>query len=203
MEGVAVRKTPKGKSAKPRTALAAGKNAAPRTALAGVKKRAKPKPPKVPRNPFRRSDTGKLKLKSLQMRKRIETLTPRAESLRERLYTTETRLNFLIGKVKLVDEELASREDGGDATGPDDATGPVDAIGSNALAEHTLDADASGAESYEEDSSDEEIELDDEIEPLEDEIEPLEDKRVRLQQALAEACCLADVRSISKELSAM
>lgn len=81
-------------------------NATPRVAV--VKKKKEPKPP---RNPFRRSETVKLQLKSLQMGKRVETMTPRVSVLRERLETMQQRLDFVAGKLKLVKEELASRED--------------------------------------------------------------------------------------------
>ncbi|KAJ1482386.1 hypothetical protein T484DRAFT_1747600 [Baffinella frigidus] len=142
------------------------KPAIPRVATDGVKKKRKatPKPPKPPRNPFNRSETGKLKLKCLQFRKRIETLTPRAESLRERLNTTDARLTFLTGKVKLIDEELASR----DTTADSDAESeietemePVNVEPANVEPEKTEIVES---ETSDEDSSDEEIELDDEIE---------------------------------------
>jgi hypothetical protein len=74
--------------------------------VAGVKK---PKIVKPPRNPFRRSDTGKLQLKRLQMGKRVETMNPRIEVLRERLETMEGRRTFISGKLKLVVEELEAR----------------------------------------------------------------------------------------------
>jgi hypothetical protein len=76
----------------------------PRVAIAK-----KVKEPKPPRNPFRRSETGKLQLKSLQMCKRVETMTPRVAALRERLEVMESRLVFVSGKLKLVKEELSSR----------------------------------------------------------------------------------------------
>jgi hypothetical protein len=79
---------------------------APRSALS-VKKR---KAPKAPRNPFRRSETAKLQVKRLQMGKRVETMTPRVEVLRERLGTMESRLLFVSGKLQQVKEELTSRE---------------------------------------------------------------------------------------------
>jgi hypothetical protein len=78
--------------------------AVPRVAVAKKKKA-----PKPPRNPFRRSDSGKLQLKQLQMSKRIATMTPRVEVLRDRLTVMESRLTFVSGKFKLVTEELASR----------------------------------------------------------------------------------------------
>jgi hypothetical protein len=76
----------------------------PRAAIAKKKKE-----PKPPRNPFRRSDTGKLQLKNLQMSKRVETMGPRVAALRERLDTMESRLVFISGKLKLVKEELSAR----------------------------------------------------------------------------------------------
>ena len=78
-------------------------NATPRAAV--VKKKA----PKAPRNPFRRSETGKLQLKSLQMTKRVATMAPRVAVLRERLETMESRMEFISGKLVLVKEELCSR----------------------------------------------------------------------------------------------
>jgi len=75
-------------------------NATPRAAV--VKKKA----PKAPRNPFRRSETGKLQLKSLQMTKRVATMAPRVAVLRERLETMESRMEFISGKLVLVKEEL-------------------------------------------------------------------------------------------------
>jgi hypothetical protein len=105
------------------------------------KKVAKPKA-----NPFRRSETGKLQLKRLQMGKRIETLGPRVAQMRERFETAETRLAFVSGKLKLVEEELASR-----------AVAPVEV--------------PTSAPEASEVSDDEEIELDDEVE---DEDETLE-----------------------------
>jgi hypothetical protein len=75
----------------------------------------KKKAPKAPRNPFRRSETGKLQLKSLQMSKRIETMTPRVAVLRDRLEVMESRLIFVSGKFELVKSELASREGGATA----------------------------------------------------------------------------------------
>jgi hypothetical protein len=80
-------------------------NPSPRVAIAKKKKE-----PKPPRNPFRRSETGKLQLKSLQMGKRVETMTPRVTILRERLETMQSRLDFVSGKLKLVKEELETRE---------------------------------------------------------------------------------------------
>jgi hypothetical protein len=80
-------------------------NPSPRAAIAKKKKE-----PKPPRNPFRRSETGKLQLKSLQMGKRVETMTPRVTILRERLETMQSRLDFVSGKLKLVKEELETRE---------------------------------------------------------------------------------------------
>jgi hypothetical protein len=80
-------------------------NTTPRVAIAK-----KTKAPKVARNPFRRSETGKLKLKSLQMGKRVETMLPRVAVMRDRLETMESRLEFVSGKLKLVKEELSSRE---------------------------------------------------------------------------------------------
>ena len=85
----------------------------------------KKKAPKAPRNPFRRSETAKLQVKRLQMGKRVETMTPRVEVLRERLDKMETSLRFVSGKLQQVKEELTSREaaaaappsdDSGDAT---------------------------------------------------------------------------------------
>ena len=62
-------------------------------------------------NPFRRSDTGKLQLKGLQMAKRIEAQTPKISVLRERLDLMESRLGSVSTKLKLVQEELASRKE--------------------------------------------------------------------------------------------
>ena len=89
----------------------------PRAAIAK-----KTKVPKPPRNPFRRSETGKLQLKSLQMGKRVETMTPRVSLLRDRLETMESRLQFIAGKLKLVKEELVSREDEATTQEPNTAT---------------------------------------------------------------------------------
>jgi hypothetical protein len=99
---------------------------APRVAIAKKKKE-----PRPPRNPFRRSETGKLQLKSLQMGKRVETMTPRVEALQERLDTMKSRLDFVSGKLKLVKEELSSREDM--------ATGEIESteMGADVLAEFT------------------------------------------------------------------
>jgi hypothetical protein len=77
----------------------------PRVTLTVKKK----KEPKAPRNPFRRSDTGKLQLKRLQMGARIEAMTPRVAVLRERLAAMSGRLEFITGKLKLVVDELTSR----------------------------------------------------------------------------------------------
>jgi hypothetical protein len=101
---------------------------------------------KPPRNPFHRSETGKLQLKRLQMGKRVETMTPRVEVLRERLETMEGRLTFVSGKLKLVVAELATRSE--PVTEPVGGT-CVEGSVSNAV----VAAD-----------EDEEIELDDEIE---------------------------------------
>jgi hypothetical protein len=103
----------------------------------------KPKAVKVPRNPFRRSDTGKLSLKRLQMSKRLETMGPRVTALRERLDSMQERYEFVSGKFKLVCEELVSRESVGDAAGVTESVDTAD--------------------------KDEDIELDDEVE--EDEVE--------------------------------
>jgi hypothetical protein len=99
----------------------------------------KPKIVKAPRNPFRRSDTGKLNLKRLQMNKRLDTMGPRVAALRERLSTMETRHDFVTGKLKLVCEELASRE------------------------ADTLKDDVDVTENVGAENKDEDIELDDEI----------------------------------------
>jgi hypothetical protein len=74
----------------------------------------KKKEPKAPRNPFRRSDTGKLQLKRLQMGKRVETMTPRVELLRERLSVMQSRLDYISGKLTLVVEELGTRASTGE-----------------------------------------------------------------------------------------
>ena len=92
MENVVAPKRSKGK----------GKN--PVSRGAPKKKIAKPKA-----NPFRRSDTGKLQLKGLQMAKRIEAQTPKISMLRERLDLMESRLGSVSTKLKLVQAELASR----------------------------------------------------------------------------------------------
>jgi hypothetical protein len=92
MENVVAPKRSKGK----------GKN--PASGGAPKKKIAKPKA-----NPFRRSDTGKLQLKGLQMAKRIETQTPKVSLMRERLELAESRLGSVSTKLKLVQAELASR----------------------------------------------------------------------------------------------
>ena len=148
---------------------------APRSAPSGVaKKKRAPKTPKPPRNPFRRSDTGKLKLKCIQMRKRIETLTPRAALMRERLDTTEARLNFLTGKVKLVDEELASRAMTVDTETPIEEAPEAmtsDAESSDEEIEELQDACCVAGSCHanvceaETSDDDDDIELDDEIEP--------------------------------------
>jgi hypothetical protein len=78
---------------------------APRAALAAKKK----KEPKAPRNPFRRSGTGKLQLKRMQMSARIESMTPRVTVLRERLETMSGRLDLITGKLRLVNDELIAR----------------------------------------------------------------------------------------------
>ena len=88
----------------------ARKNGAKNPTLAVKKK----KEPKAPRNPFRRSDTGKLQLKRLQMGKRVETMTPRVELLRERLSVMQTRLDYISGKLTLVVEELGTRASTGE-----------------------------------------------------------------------------------------
>ena len=97
MENVDAPKKPKGR----------GKNTAEHTpASRGVSKKKTVKPKA---NPFRRSDTGKLKLKGFQMRKRVETQTPKVTLLRERFELAQSRLGAVSAKLKLVDEELASR----------------------------------------------------------------------------------------------
>jgi hypothetical protein len=162
MEGVAS-SAPKASKRKQSTTKA------PRSALGGGKasaaKKKAPKPPKPPRNPFRRSDTGKLKLKCIQMRKRIETLTPRVEIMRERLDTTEARLNFLTGKVKFVDEELASR---GAMVEVSEAETSDTELSDEELEELDNGGNATNANASnlagEAETSDEDIELDDEIE---------------------------------------
>jgi hypothetical protein len=78
---------------------------APRAALTVKKK----KEPKAPRNPFRRSATGKLQLKRMQMSARIESMTPRVAVLRERLATMSGRLDLITGKLSLVNDELTAR----------------------------------------------------------------------------------------------
>ncbi|KAJ1487190.1 hypothetical protein T484DRAFT_1745169 [Baffinella frigidus] len=80
-------------------------NTTPRVA-GSVKKKKAPKPP---RNPFSRSETGKLQLKRLQMGNRIESMTPRVKVLGERLALMSGRLDFITGKLKLVVDELTSR----------------------------------------------------------------------------------------------
>ena len=78
---------------------------APRAALAVKKK----KEPKAPRNPFRRSGTGKLQLKRMQMSARIESMTPRVSVLRERLATMSGRRDLITGQLRLVNDELIAR----------------------------------------------------------------------------------------------
>ena len=99
MENVVAPKRPKGK----------GKNMVQRTpASRGVpkKKIAKPKA-----NPFRRSDTGKLQLKRLQMGKRVEMQTPKVAQMRARFELADSRLTAVTAKLKLVEQELASRKE--------------------------------------------------------------------------------------------
>ena len=93
MEAVVAVKQPKGK----------GKTGVKRTATA----KAKIIKPKA--NPFRRSDTGKLQLKRLQMTKRVEVQTPKVALMRERFELAESRLVAVSAKLELVKEELASR----------------------------------------------------------------------------------------------
>ena len=133
---------------------------APRSALA-VKK---PNAPKVPRNPFRRSETGKLQLKRLQMGKRVETMAPKVAALRERLDGTQERLEFVSGKLKLVVEELSSRTDldttaGGELVGAagGEPVGAADAAVENDGGEVSMD-----------DVTELENEMDDEIEQVDD-----------------------------------
>jgi hypothetical protein len=115
---------------------------APRAALA-VKKKKEPKPP---RNPFRRSDTGKLQLKHLQMSKRVETMTPRVDVLRTRLEVMQKRLDFVSGKLTLVTEELETRS-------TDKLDTVVPKVGAECANEGVSDADSM-----------ENVELDDEVE---------------------------------------
>ena len=123
--------------------------AAPRVALA-VKKKKEPKPP---RNPFRCSETGKLRLKNLQMGKRVETMTPRVEILRKRLDVMQTRLDFVVDKLKLVKEELSSR------SSETDSVSTTNAVGTSTAHEELSDGHCS-------DDHDDNIELDDEVEEM-------------------------------------
>lgn len=124
----------------------------PRTTGPAIKKAKIVKPP---RNPFRRSETGKLQLKRLQMGKRVETMTPRVEVLRERLLTMESRLTFVSSKLKLVVEELTSRACIG-------APVVVDAAGVEGATSDVVDVVGGGAA----DTMDEDVELDDEVEAV-------------------------------------
>ena len=135
---------------------------APRSALAVKKTKA----PKVPRNPFRRSETGKLQLKRLQMGKRVETMTPKVAALRERLDVMQERLEFVSGKLKLVVEELSSRTDVDTMAGGE----VVGTAGGEVVGEVVGTADASvenggGGEDMEKTL---EEEMDDEIEQADD-----------------------------------
>jgi len=128
MEAVVAVKQPKGK----------GKTGVKRTATA----KAKIIKPKA--NPFRRSDTGKLQLKRLQMTKRVEVQTPKITLMRERLELAESRIGSVSKKLKLVNEELASRKEKAEEKAAEDKT--------------VEDPDSSEL------SEDEEIELDSEVE---------------------------------------
>jgi len=99
MEAVVASKKPKVKSKteKKRTPAASG---------VAKKKSAKPKA-----NPFRRSDTGKLQLKRLQMTKRVETQTPKVKLMQERFELAQSRLSSVSAKLLLVQAELASRKE--------------------------------------------------------------------------------------------
>ena len=87
--------------------MAKGKKTAERTPVSRGAPKQKIAKPKA--NPFRRSDTGKLQLKGLQMAKRIEAQTPKITLMRERLELAESRLGSVSKKLKLVQEELSSR----------------------------------------------------------------------------------------------
>jgi hypothetical protein len=126
-------------------------NDGPRVAGPAVAK--KKKIPKPPRNPFRRSETGKLQLKRLQMTKRVETMSPRVDVLRQRLSTMQERLDFVSGKLKLVVEELTSRTKFGEAVVHEDDVAEEDA--------GAVDASSSAVEDIDED-----IELEYEIEAV-------------------------------------
>ena len=132
MEAVVAVKQPKGK----------GKTGVKRNpAVSGV---AKEKTAKTKANPFRRSDTGRLQLKRLQMTKRIETQTPKVAQMRERFQLADSRLGSVSAKLLLVEAELASRKEKAEEKAVEDKA-------------------AQDSESPEL-SSDEEIELDDEVE---------------------------------------
>ena len=137
------------------------RKAGARNAAVAIKKK---KEPKKPRNPFRRSDTDKLRLKKLQMGKRVETMTPRVDILRSRLEIMQKRLDYVSDKLKFVNEELDTRSlaaqsvSTGDSAGAN-ATGPVVYV----------DESASG------DDSAEVIELDDEVEDTVQEMEVVGD----------------------------
>ena len=118
--------------------------------LAGVA--AKKKVAKPPRNPFRRSETGKLQLKRLQMGKRVETMTPRVDVLRERLNTMQGRLDFVSGKLKLVVEELTTR-----------STEEATTTAADTPAANVTTSDADTAAALAGGKADEDIELDDEV----------------------------------------
>ena len=129
----------------------------PRTAGGGVKKK---KPVKPPRNPFHRSETGKLQLKRLSMSKSVETMTPRIDVLRARLKTMQERLEFVSGKLKLVVEELTSRTGVGQAVDDGD-----EGVGTDEAMEDVVDG-CSGTETLNVSVgvADEDVELDDEAE---------------------------------------
>lgn len=126
-----------------------------KTGVAGAALSVKnPKVPKAKRNPFRRSDTAKLQLKSLQMGKRVETMTPRVAVLHERVNTMNSRLEFIVGKLTLVREELAFRAAQPQTDEPS-AGSSMDTSVAQAL--------PTGADEVGGDDEDENIELDDEV----------------------------------------
>ncbi|KAJ1469872.1 hypothetical protein T484DRAFT_1754191 [Baffinella frigidus] len=147
---------------KPRARKAGGAPRAP-----AVKKAKIAKPPK---NPFRRSDTGKLQLKRLQMGKRVETMAPRVEALRERLEGMQERLTFVSGKLRLVVEELTSRVHLGEPVGEGGEAGQAGQAAGEAGGEAGQAAGEAGGEAgqaagaFLEAGDDENIELDDEVE---------------------------------------
>jgi len=126
-----------------------------KTGVAGASLAVKsPKAPKAKRNPFRRSDTTKLQLKSLQMGKRVETMTPRVALLHERVSTMSSRLEFIVGKLALVREELAFRTTQSQA---DENSGGASTDVPVETARQPVEGDVGSID------EDENIELDDEI----------------------------------------